>query len=260
MRRVQFRLGLALVLAAALISAFSAFYTPYDPYEMNQAARYEAPSMTHVFGTDNFGRDILSRVLSGCGISLGIAAAALAAALAAGCALGLCAAVGGRYIDSVIMLAVNALNSIPAVLAALVLRSVLPDGNSSLILTMAAVFAPVFVRVVRNETALVRELEYVQHARIQGAGTARIVFVHILPNIRGPLVSAAVIVMTRVLLIESTLSYLGVGVQPPLPSLGRMMFDAQSYLFTAPWAALFPGIALVLIIVSFNYLAEGLHS
>lgn len=259
MYRKRFKTGLVLVTLITIAAVFSVFYTPCDPYVMDQTSRYQPPSGEHWFGTDNFGRDIFSRVMKGVGVSLFFALVTLIASFCAGTALGLCAAVSGGILDRVIMRLINALNSIPVVLFALVLRSVLPDGNLPLTAVMTIIFIPSFVRVSRNEAMLAKEFEYVQFARILGASWLRIVLVYILPNIKAPLLSTVIIVLTRSILIESTLSYLGVGVQPPVPSLGRMMFDAQSYLFNAPWAALLTGGVMVLMICSMNYLGEGLQ-
>jgi peptide/nickel transport system permease protein len=157
-----------------------------------------------------------------------------------------------------IMRVLDAISSIPAALLALVLLSVFQRGIFPLILSIAIVFFPSFVRITRNETLKLRELEYIQSVRAQGAGTVRILFMHILPNIISPLVSSAVIVLTNSIMIESILSYLGLGIQPPTPSLGRMMFESQSFLTNAPWGALFPGGAIVLLAAGFHYLGEGI--
>jgi peptide/nickel transport system permease protein len=144
------------------------------------------------------------------------------------------------------------------VLLALVLSAVFAKGSLPLIITLSVVFFPSFVRITRNEAAKIHSLEYIYRARVQGASTARILFVHILPNIASPLISASVIVLTNAVILESVLSYLGLGIQPPIPSLGRMMFDAQSFLSNAAWGALFPGMAVVLLAAGFHYIGEGI--
>jgi peptide/nickel transport system permease protein len=225
---------------------------------MDASQKLKAPSVSHIFGADNLGRDIFSRTVLGVRYSLFFAASALVLSFSAGCAVGLFSAFAPRLAQQVIMRLLDAVNAIPASLLALALVTVFKKGAFPLILSMAIVFFPSFVRISRNEALKIRELEYIQAAQAQGAGLCRILLVHILPNIASPLISTSVIVLTNAIMIESMLSYLGLGIQPPTPSLGRMMAESQGFLLSAPWAALFPGGAIVLLAAGFHYLGDGI--
>jgi peptide/nickel transport system permease protein len=234
------------------------FALPHDPFAMDAAQKLRPPSALHLFGTDNFGRDIFSRTLVALRYTLIFSIAPLVLSAATGITSGLLLSVSPRIAQHCTMRIVDAVNAIPAALLALVLSVVFAKGNAPLILTLAAVFFPSFVRIARNEAAKVQALDYIQRARLQGASSARILFLHILPNIAPPLISASVLVLTNSIILESILSYLGLGVQPPVPSLGRMIFDAQSFLSNAAWGALFPGAAVALLAAGFHYLGEGI--
>jgi peptide/nickel transport system permease protein len=190
--------------------------------------------------------------------SLFFGASALCLSFFAGTGVGLFSAFSPRLAQLAVMRLLDAVSAIPAALLALVLVTVFKKGAFPLILSMTIVFFPSFVRISRNEALKIRELEYIQSAEAQGAGLFRILFVHILPNIASPLISTSVIVLTNSIMIESILSYLGLGIQPPTPSLGRMMAESQGFLLLAPWAALFPGAAIVLLAAGFHYLGDGI--
>jgi peptide/nickel transport system permease protein len=242
-----------------LCIVLAGFFLPASaPYSMDGGAKFAPPSGKHCFGTDNLGRDVCARTMLGIRHSLFFALCALALSLTAGTTAGLLSAFAPRLAQTAVMRLLDAVNAIPAVLLALVLVSVLGKGNLPLILALAAVFFPSFLRIARNEAAKIGALEYAQSARAQGAGLFRLLFVHILPNMASPLVSASVIVLTNAIMLESALSYLGLGIQPPVPSLGRMMAESQGFLLAAPWAALFPGAAIALMSAGFHYLGDGL--
>jgi len=241
---------------AVILLGFAGF--PGDPYAMEAGAKFAPPSGAHPFGTDNLGRDVWARTARGVRYSLGFSLAALALSLTAGTAAGLLVARAPGPVQTAAMRVLDGVNAIPGVLLALVLVSVFRRGNFPLILALAIVFFPSFVRIARNEGAKIRALEYAQSAQAQGAGLLRLLVVHILPNMASPLVSASVIVLTNGIMLESILSYLGLGIQPPAPSLGRMMAESQGFLLSAPWAALFPGGTIALLSAGFHYLGEGL--
>lgn len=230
-----------------------------DPFIMDGNARSLPPSFAHWFGTDNFGRDLFSRCMIGLRYSLGIALLSLAFSLGLGFFIACAAVFAPRPAERLVMRALNALAAVPLVLFALVLRGVFAGGLLSLVLTIAVIFIPTFSRLIRNEIALALELDYAQYARVLGAGKLRVLCVHILPNIRRPVISASIAVLTRAILVESALSYLGVGLRPPLPGLGLLLADAQAYLLSTPWAALAPGLTLAVIVYACNMAGEALH-
>jgi peptide/nickel transport system permease protein len=259
----EYPVGLGIIALFAALALLGVFYTPWDPFAMDAAQKFAPPSPAHPFGTDNFGRDILSRAITGLRYSLVFSVAALGLSFFCGVTLGLLAAGTNKTVDMVIMHLVDAVNSIPVALFSLALlaafRGVGWSSHIALIIALGIVFIPAFVRVTRNEAMRIRELGYIDHAKVLGTGDFRIMYAHILPNLYGPLSSTAIIVIVNSMTVESILSYLGLGIQPPLPSLGRMLFDAQSCLFNAPWAAVFPGLTLALLLAGFNLLGEGLR-
>jgi peptide/nickel transport system permease protein len=212
---------------------------------MDNALKFAPPSLRHPFGTDNFGRDILSRTMVGVRYSLLFSLSTLALSFVCGVTVGLTAASTHKTIGHIIMRIVDAVNAIPVVLLSLVLVATLTANAATLVLAMSAVFTPAFVRITRNEALQIQKRGYIDHARVLGASGFRIMYAHILPNLAPSLSATAVIVMVNSITVESVLSYLGLGIQPPTPSLGRMLFDAQGYLFNAPWAAVLPGLTIV---------------
>jgi peptide/nickel transport system permease protein len=250
-------LGMYLIVLFVFVSLLSIVYTPHDPFAMDAARKFAPPSFRHLFGTDNFGRDILSRTMVGVRYSLLFSLSTLAVSFVCGVTVGLIAASTHKIVGHIIMRVVDAVNAIPVVLLSLVLVAVFAGNATSLIIAMSAVFTPAFVRITRNEALKIRELGYIDHARVLGASGFRIMYAHILPNLAPALSATAVIVMVNSITVESVLSYLGLGIQPPTPSLGRMLFDAQGYLFNAPWAAVLPGLTIVLLLCGFNYLGEA---
>jgi peptide/nickel transport system permease protein len=266
MKRRNYGAGVYLVAIFVVTALLSIVWTPHDPFAMDAALKFAPPSFRHPFGTDNFGRDILSRTMTGVRYSLLFSFATLAISFVCGVTVGLTAAGAHKTIGHLIMRIVDAVNAIPVVLLSLVLVAAFsvrgPAGTgATLIIAMSAVFTPAFVRITRNETLHALKLGYIDHARVLGASRFRIMYAHILPNLTLSLTNTAVIVMVNSITVESVLSYLGLGIQPPTPSLGRMLFDAQGYLFNAPWAAVLPGLTIVLLLCGFNYLGEArLHS
>jgi peptide/nickel transport system permease protein len=250
--------GIVIEAVFLCLLALSFFALPYDPFAMDAAQKLRPPSTLHFFGTDNLGRDIFSRTLAALRYTLLFSLAPLALSGISGITAGLALSASPRAAQQIAMRVLDAVNAIPTVLLALVLSVVFARGTAPLVITLAVVFLPSFVRIARNEAAKIHPLEYIQRARVQGASTARILFVHILPNIASPLIASSVIVLTNSIILESILSYLGLGIQPPAPSLGKMIFDAQSFLSNAAWGAFFPGAAIVLLAAGFHYIGEGI--
>lgn len=234
------------------------FYTPYDPNEMDPAAKFAGISLQHLMGCDNFGRDVFSRILQGSRTTLFVALCTVTIGTVCGVILGAFTGYYGGMLDEVLMRINDAVFAFPSLLLALVFISLLGPGKNNVIAALGIAFVPSFARIVRSEFLKYRNMDYVKSARLQGAGNLRIMFVHILPNAMPVLLSAIMIGFNNAVLAEAGMSYLGIGVQPPEASLGRMLSEAQSYLFTAPAYALFPGLMIILMVLGFSLLSEGI--
>ena len=257
-RNKNFTVGAVITCFMLAVILVGMFWTPYDPNAMDGAAKRLAPCLAHPLGTDNFGRDILSRVIEGAGATFLIAAATVAIGLAAGLVIGGLTGWYGGWLDECLMRLNDAVAAFPSILLALVLIALMEPGRSSVILALGVLFVPSFARIVRAEVARQKSLDYVASARLMGAGDMRILFLHILPNIVPVLLPSVAIGFNNAVLAEASMSYLGVGVQPPDASLGRMLNEAQGYLMSAPWYALSAGAAIILLILGFGLLSEGL--
>ena len=251
--------GLAL---SALVFAFIVlgyFWTPCDPMKMDGSVRECAPSLAHLMGTDKFGRDILSRVMKGAGSTLFVALGTVVLGTAAGTLVGALTGYFGGWVDEVLMRVNDALSAFPSFLLALVLVSVLGPGRKHLLLALGIVFIPSYARIVRTEFKRASVQNYVKSARLMGASTARILFVHILPNIWPVLLSALTIGFNNAVLAEAAMSYLGIGVSPDEASLGYMLSDSQAYLAATPWYAFGAGLVIILLILGVGLIGEGLQ-
>ena len=247
----------AFLLAVIIIGIF---WTPYDPGYMDGSARLAPPSLAHLFGTDNFGRDILSRVMNGMGTSFFIAFCINMIGLVVGTFMGAAAGYSGGLFDTVLMHICDAITAFPNVMLALVIIAVLGNDDTNVIFILGILFIPSYARIVRSEFSRQKNLNYVLMARLMGAKPLRIIFVHILPNIYSMLLPAATIGFNNAVLAEASMSFLGVGVSATTPSLGRMLNDAQNFLIGgAPWYAAFVGIAIVLLVMGLSLLGEGLQ-
>ena len=234
-------------------------WTPYDTTGMSGADKFLAPCLAHPLGTDNFGRDILSRIMEGAGSTFLIALCVVLIGGIVGTIIGCLTGYFGGAADLVLMRICDAITAFPSILLALVLITIIGQGKYPIILILGILFIPSFARVVRGEVAKERSLNYVASARLMGAGHLRIIFRHILPNTLQVLLPIAAIGFNNAVLAEASMSYLGVGVQPPDASLGWMLSEAQTYLGRAPWYALFVGLAIVIMILGLSLLSEGLH-
>lgn len=252
-------IGLFMTGVAVLLAVVGIFWTPYSTTEMSAAERFVAPSLKHLFGTDNFGRDIFSRVMKGAGTTILISSLVVLISGSLGIVIGAVTGYMGGIVDEIVMRVTDAVNGFPSILLALVMISVLGSGNQNLILSLGIVFTPSFVRIVRSEFIRLRDADYISRARLMGVGRLRILFVHILPNIFSTFWVSVMIGFNNGILAESGMSYLGIGVQPPDASLGKMLSDAQGYLMKAPWYALAPGLAIVWIVLGFSLLSEGIR-
>lgn len=254
-----FTAGLFMTATAALLAAAGLFWTPYSTTEMSASQRFAAPSAAHLFGTDNFGRDIFSRVMQGMGTTVCISALTVFLSAAAGILLGAAAGYFGGVLDEALMRFTDAVNAFPSILLTLVIISLLGSGRQNLILALAIVFTPSYARIVRGEYLRLRDADYIHRARLMGVGRMRMLFVHILPNILPALSVSLLTGLNNAILAESGMSYLGIGIQPPEASLGNMLSEAQGYLQSAPWYALAPGISIVWLVLGVSLFGEGIR-
>ena len=249
---------LAAAMAALILVGF--FWTPYDPTAISVGPKFAPPSLQHLLGTDNFGRDILSRVMKGAGTTFTIGAATVAIGAVCGTAVGALTGYFGGVADEVLMRLNDALTAFPSILLALVVISLLGPGSKyNVIIALGLVFIPSFARVTRTAFAALRDVNYVKSARLMGASPARILVIHILPNTLSVLLPAVTIGFNNAVLAEASMSFLGIGVTPPDASLGYMLSEAQSMIGAAPWYAIGTGLAIVVMVFSVGLIGEGLR-
>lgn len=235
------------------------FWTPYDPYMMSAAEMNMAPSFEHILGTDNFGRDVLSRIMEGAGTTLSIAFFAVLIGASAGTLIGGLTGYFGGEIDEIIMRINDSVTAFPSILLALVAISLTGPGRTNVIIVLGILFIPSFARVVRSEFAKQISRDYVKNAKLMGVSNHRIMYAHILPNIMTVLLSSVAIGFNNAVLAEASMSYLGVGVGPTdRASLGRMLLESQPYIGTSPWMALSAGFSISIMILGFSLISEGL--
>ena len=251
-----FKVGVVLTAVLLALILLGQIWTPYDPQTMSPSEKLQSPSADHWMGTDNFGRDIFSRVIRGAGTTLGIALATVIISCTAGTVIGALTGYFGGRVDTILMRFNDALTAFPSILLGLVFVSVLGGGTQNVILALSIVFTPSFARVTRSAYASVRDANYIKSARLMGAGKVRILTVHILPNILQVLLPAVTIGFNNAVLAEASMSYLGIG---SMGSLGYILSDAQSMLYSAPWYALCAGGTIVLLIFGVGLMGEGLQ-
>jgi peptide/nickel transport system permease protein len=250
--------GIIITGIIVLVILIGVFWTPYNPTTMNSAEKLQGMSLRHPMGTDNMGRDVLSRVMYGSRITLLIAIGTVFIGSVVGTIIGALTGYFGGMFDEVTMRIIDALFAFPSILLALVIVSVFGTGWVQLLISLGIAFVPSYARIVRGEVLRCRNMDYVENARLQGVSNLRMIFVHILPNIKGVMASSIMIGFNNAVLAEAGLSYLGVGSQPPYASLGKMLSDAQQYMFTTPSYVLCPGIVIVLMVLGFAFLGEGI--
>lgn len=255
----SFALGLAITAGIVGVGATSLVYTPRDPLQMDITARLQGPSGTHLLGTDQYGRDLLSRVMRGAATSLVVGAVAVGLAFGVGVGLGMIGGYFGGWLDEALMRLMDALYGFPAVLSALLVTAAFGPGVVISMLAVGAASVPIFARLTRASFLALREHDFVLAARALGSGDWTIIRRHILPNTLSPLIVQATISFPIAILAEAALSYLGLGTQPPHPSWGLMLRDAQSFLALSHWYAVFPGAAIALAVLGFNLLGDGLR-
>ncbi|MDR6774995.1 ABC transporter permease [Azospirillum sp. BE72] len=261
MRRLPLSLHLGAVLTLLLVAMalLSLLWTPYPAEQVRVVARLKPPSAVHWLGTDHFGRDVLSMIMVGARNSLAVGAAAVGLGLLGGVPLGLLAAGLGRWGDEVVARLGDLVFAFPAVLTAILLTAALGAGAINVVVALALFNAAVLARVTRGAALAAWRRPFVGAALALGRGPLSVTLVHVLPNIAGIIVVQATVLFAVAIVNEAALSYLGLGIQPPSPSWGKMLGDAQTYLFTAPLQAVFPGIAIALCVMGLTMLGDGLR-
>lgn len=251
--------GCLVVGALALAAVLASHIVPGSPTEIAKDHALRGPTWAEPFGFDDLGRSILSRVVHAYRVSLGVALASVGLALLAGVPLGLVAGYAEGPLDQLIMRPLDVLMSFPAILLAIALMSVFGTGVALVALSLAVVYTPIVARVVRAAVLAVKVELYVDGARALGAPVLRLVLRHILPNAATPVLVQASVLMAIAILVEASLSFLGVGVRPPTPSLGLMLADGRGFMVQAPWMVIFPGVAIMAAVLGFNMVADGLR-
>ena len=251
--------GLAVLGALGLIAVAAPHLAPYDPEAMDVMGVLGAPSLAHPFGLDVLGRDVLSRVLYSLRISLLVAVSAVVVATVVAVPLGLLAGYFGRWVDTGISRTLDMLLVLPAMLLAITLIAILGPGSAVAALAIALIYLPILARVMRASTLVVTGNDYVTGSRARGASHLRVLVTHVAPNALGPVVVQASVLSAFALQLEAGLSFLGLGTQPPTPSLGGMLADGRDVLIQAPWVEVFPGLAIVIAVLAFTLLGEGLR-
>lgn len=258
--QVNLVLGSVITTIMMLLTFIGFFWTPYDTTKMNSKTKLAGCSVQHIMGCDNFGRDIFSRVLEGLGNTFVIALATICIGVIIGTLIGAFTGYFGGWIDEILMRINDVIFAFPNILLALVFVSLFGTGKYNVVFALGIAFIPSFARIVRGEFIKYKDMDFVKSAKLAGVSDLRIIFVHILPNTLTVLVSSIMIGFNNAVLAEAGMSYLGIGVQPPNASLGSMLSEAQGYLFSAPNYALFPGLMIILLILGFSLLADGLKT
>lgn len=259
LRHVTFAVGAVITLALVATAALSLVYTPRDPLAMSIPERLRGPSGAAPFGTDQYGRDVLSRVMTGAVTSIAVGVIAVSIGAGLGIVIGLLSGWARSWLDEALMRLIDAVQGFPAILSALLFTAVFGPGIAISMVAIGIAFMPAFARLTRGSLLTLREREFVLAARALGAGDRRVVLRHVLPNALAPLIVQATTSFPVAILAEAGLAYLGLGTQPPHPSWGLMLKDAQSFLSLNPWFAVFPGGAIALTVLGLNLLGDGLR-
>lgn len=251
--------GLVLVATFLAMAIFAPWVAPYDPIALNVKEKFLTPSALHWAGTDHLGRDLLSRIIWGARLALGISMTSVGIAGALGLMLGLVAGYGPRWLDSLLVLVFDSMSSLPMIFFALAVITVLGPGTATLILVVVPVSFPSYARLIRTQTLTLAGADYILAEKAMGAGAGRIIFIHLLPNVVGPLVILICMDIPVVIMLEAGLSYLNLGVKPPSPSWGNILAEGYNSLRQAPHVVIVAGIPLVLATLGFTFLGEGLR-
>jgi peptide/nickel transport system permease protein len=259
LRQPLLAIGFALVALQLALAAFAPLLAMYGPLDQDILARYQPPSLDHLLGTDKFGRDLFARILYGYRASLLVSGCAVAIALAVGGSLGVIAAYYRGWTERILMRCMDILFAFPIILLAIGVIAVLGPQTWTTAVAIGVVYTPIFARLLRGPALVIAESEYVLGARAVGAGDARIILRHILPNLSSVILVQASLSLSTAILVEASLSFLGIGTQPPTPSLGLMLADGREYVFLSPWTSIFAGFAILLMSFGFNLLGDALR-
>ncbi len=251
--------GLIMIIVLMVLALFAPIIAPYDPLEMHAQDRFQPPSSAYIFGTDEFGRDIFSRILYGARIAFGVGGISIGIATVFGVATGLIAGYAGGAFDTIIMRLFDVILAFPAILLAIVILAMMGPGSSNAILAIAIVNIPAFARLTRANVLVERNKEYVEATRSVGAKPGRIIFRAIFPNTVSTILVQITIALASAVLLESALSFLGLGTPLPAPSWGSMLSVGRGYLPLAPWYGIFPGLAITMMVMGFYLLGDGLR-
>ncbi len=252
-------LGAVLVALCVAVALLAPVVAPYPPDELHGNWRLYPPNEYFLLGTDEFGRDLLSRIMFGAQISLQVGLVSVALALLAGAILGLVAGYSGGWLDNVIMRCMDVLFAFPAILLAIGIMAMLGASTTNATIAIGIVYSPSFARLTRASVLSIREQEFVEAARVLGLTDVRIVLHHIVPNLMAPLLVQITFSLSTAILTEAALSFLGLGTPPPAPSWGGMLSASRRYVELSPWPAIFPGVAIMLLVLGFNLFGDGLR-
>jgi peptide/nickel transport system permease protein len=259
LRRRGAMLGLAVVTAFIALALFAPWISPYDPLQTSWSAVRKAPTAAHWFGTDEIGRDVLSRVIWGTRASLLAGLVSVCISLALGVPIGLCAGYVGRSVDALISRITDAMLACPFLILAIALAAFLGPSLTNAMIAIGVSATPVFVRLTRAQVLAVKVEDYVEAARAVGNSHLRIALRHVLPNVVPPLIVQSTLAIAAAVIAEASMSFLGLGQQPPAPSWGSMLNTAKNYIDNAPWMAVWPGLSIFALVLSFNLLGDGLR-
>lgn len=251
--------GVLIVAAIVSVAILAPLIAPHDPESVSSDRVLAAPNLQHPFGSDSLGRDVLTRVIYAFRVSLVVAIGSVVVAFAVGAPIGLTAGFRGGWVDGLLMRPLDILLALPALLLAVALIAIVGPGAMIALLAISIIYLPIIARVVRSSVLVVRDQPYVDGARARGASELSIMLRHVLPNSLGPALVQATVLMGFAIQIEAALSFLGLGAQPPTPSLGIMLSDGRDVLTLAPWVEVFPGLALALVVLGFNLIGDGLR-
>jgi ABC-type dipeptide/oligopeptide/nickel transport system permease subunit len=257
-RRLLFSLASLYLLLLVALAAAAPLVSPYSPTEQFLDRRFHAPGPANFLGTDNFGRDILTRIIYGSRSALVVGIVTVSVALLLGGVIGLAAGMGLPALDSALMLLMDSVLSFPTILLAITIVSFMGYGLVQVMLTLGIISSPIFARLIRAETLSVKNEGFIEASRALGTSPVKIVFRHIIPNIMSKVIVQCSLTFAQAVVVESSLSFLGVGIQPPAASWGLMLKDARNYLVQAPWMAIYPGLCLALTVLSFNIIGDCL--
>jgi peptide/nickel transport system permease protein len=251
--------GLFMAFCVVIIALISPWISPYDPISQDMNVQHAPPSWAHPFGTDSYGRDQLSRILWGSRVSLVVGILSVLLAMAAGIPLGMIGGYKGRRIDNLVLRFIDIFMSFPIVILGLLVLAVMGPGLMKIVIAIGVALTPRIARLARGSTLSIKGKEYIEAARAVGQNDGKIMMIHVLPNIFGDILVMGTLWVATAIIVEASLSFIGLGVRPPTPSWGAMIRDGLDQLTNAPWLSIFPGLAIFISVFSFNLIADGLR-